>query len=327
MEIDDIESLKLEIFRAFALRPVPPSLGLNSPFRLGTKRAVSGGKRISLGNKLSDIKKDDYRLTVNIQAGEVESVEFRNGVLDMAKGEVDFIHSDRIVAESIPNVVNLNRPLVIGSSVGHPSVAAGSIGLFPRSASNGKRLLLSCAHIIAPNGNRSIDKSVIQPGACDGGISVHTVAALDDYISLNTIGVNYFDAAIAVILPGFNFLPLVHSKLCVNPSVGELPQSGEVVHKIGRTTGSTTGKVYSDRNDNVAVEMLGDTFFFDDLIEIWHPGKVFSLPGDSGSAVFTNKGGAVALLFAGAMSSVGKLSYAHGLTQVFCQLGLDKNLG
>ncbi|BDZ41647.1 hypothetical protein GCM10025865_09460 [Paraoerskovia sediminicola] len=77
---------------------------------------------------------------------------------------------------------------------------------------------------------------------------------------------------------------------------------GESVGKIGRTTGTTAGRVTAIELDDVAVgygDGLG-VLRFDDQIEVEPTQDApFSLGGDSGSLVYRSDGVALGLLFAG----------------------------
>jgi hypothetical protein len=78
-------------------------------------------------------------------------------------------------------------------------------------------------------------------------------------------------------------------------------ESGELVWKVGRTTGLTQGMVSATELDDLTVQYdIGD-LVFDDQIEIGPavPGQPFSMGGDSGSLIVDAQRNAVALLFAG----------------------------
>lgn len=77
-------------------------------------------------------------------------------------------------------------------------------------------------------------------------------------------------------------------------------RSGLTVHKVGRTTGPTSGRVTAFELDNVVVHYDLGNLRFDDQIEIEGAGDhPFSDGGDSGSLIVTDGPEAVALLFAG----------------------------
>ncbi len=75
------------------------------------------------------------------------------------------------------------------------------------------------------------------------------------------------------------------------------------VHKFGRTTSYTVGRVTSIDTDVTVGYETGNFTFQEQIIIVGRGGKSFSAAGDSGSLILersTNK--AVALLFAGSSS-------------------------
>jgi hypothetical protein len=77
-------------------------------------------------------------------------------------------------------------------------------------------------------------------------------------------------------------------------------QVGDVVHKVGRTTGVRHGRVTAFELDGVAVEYDLGVISFDDQIEIEGAGhRALSDAGDSGSLIVDDQLRAAALLFAG----------------------------
>jgi hypothetical protein len=93
-----------------------------------------------------------------------------------------------------------------------------------------------------------------------------------------------------------------------------LTDVGEVVFKVGRTTGPTEGRVTAFELDNVIVNYDRGNLRFDDQIEIEGAGsRTFSDGGDSGSLIVNTRMEAAALLFAGSDSGG---SNGLGLTYV-----------
>ena len=75
---------------------------------------------------------------------------------------------------------------------------------------------------------------------------------------------------------------------------------GDVVHKVGRTTGVRHGRVTAFELDGVAVEYDIGVLTFDDQVEIEGSGtRSFSDAGDSGSLIVDDDMKGAALLFAG----------------------------
>jgi hypothetical protein len=80
----------------------------------------------------------------------------------------------------------------------------------------------------------------------------------------------------------------------------EFVDEGETVHKIGRTTGPTEGRITAFDLDNLVVNYDMGNLRFDNQVEIEGVGdQAFSDGGDSGSLIVNADVEAVALLFAG----------------------------
>jgi hypothetical protein len=93
------------------------------------------------------------------------------------------------------------------------------------------------------------------------------------------------------------------------------PEIGDIVHKSGRTTGYTKGRIIAT-NLTVQVDLgVGMLVRFVDQIVC----DDFSAGGDSGSAVFDDSGNLVGLLFAGSPT----VTILNKIDHVFDQLGID----
>jgi hypothetical protein len=100
---------------------------------------------------------------------------------------------------------------------------------------------------------------------------------------------------------------------------------GEVVSKLGRTSGLTDGRVTAVDIDNLVIRYDIGNLRFDNQIEVEGLGpSPFSRPGDSGALVYTKAGReAVGLIFAGSGQggSNGRgLSFANPVRRVLGQL-------
>jgi hypothetical protein len=100
--------------------------------------------------------------------------------------------------------------------------------------------------------------------------------------------------------------------------------AGDFVYKVGRTTGSTRGRVTAFDVDNVVVAYDAGNLRFDNQIEIEGTGRTsFSDGGDSGSLIVDESMQAVALLFAGGdqggSNGLG-LTYANPIQRVLADL-------
>ena len=89
---------------------------------------------------------------------------------------------------------------------------------------------------------------------------------------------------------------------------------GEIVYKIGRTTGRTRGRVTAVEMDSLRVEYDMGVISFDGQIEI-EPANAgaFSRGGDSGSLIVDERLCAIGLLFAGNGVDA---TYANPITDV-----------
>ena len=163
---------------------------------------------------------------------------------------------------------------------------------------------------------------IVQPGALDGGDpTADRVAKLTRFVRLVPGQANRVDCAIAKLnssiqadvrkLKGIGTLAAAHR---------DDLQIGDVVHKVGRTTGVRHGRVTAFELDDVTVEYDIGMISFDNQIEIEGAGnRSFSDAGDSGSLIVDNQKRAAALLFAGGDhgGSNGKgLTYANPIGAV-----------
>jgi len=217
-----------------------------------------------------------------------------------------------------------NRPLLIGGSVGRTDEnAAGTLGCFA-SFRTGKKndLILSNNHVLAKENDGQNGDRIVQPGRLDGGKArKDLVSKLSKYKKLKKRN-NLVDAAVAE-LEGeveyyYNWLENLGPirGLRTNPI-----EVGDIVYKIGRTTGLTKGRVSAFEMDSVLVEYDQGVLGFDDQIEIEPIGlKPFSLAGDSGSLIVDSNRRAVGLLFAGNDADA---TYANAIGNVLDTLKID----
>lgn len=249
--------------------------------------------------------KKDYRLAVRLQDRALERSDLVASISAKAKGEVDVRYVGRIRARAKPWYQSRQRPLLIGSSTGFLAtgfIMAGTLGCFVRSGSSTALYILSNNHVLADENRYAKGGSIVQPGALDGGSpTADRVAKLTKFVRLETTKTNFVDCAIAKLnasiqadvhkLKGLGTLAGLRS--------GEL-QIGDVVHKVGRTTGVRHGKVTAIELDGVDVEYDIGVVSFDNQIEIEGAGnRSFSDAGDSGSLIVDDEMRAGALLFAG----------------------------
>lgn len=202
---------------------------------------------------------------------------------------------------ALPNPRVRMRPARPGSSIGFLSPLFRMAGTFGALVTDGTDVfVLSNNHVIADENRLPLGSPIVQPGTLDGGTPADAIAELTKFIALKPKG-NTVDAAIARALRRADVSPDV---LHIGPPRGVARASIDMaVHKFGRTTSYTVGRVTSVDTD-VKITYETGTFRFDDqIIIVGRGGKPFSAAGDSGSLILergTNL--AVGLLFAGSSS-------------------------
>jgi hypothetical protein len=247
---------------------------------------------------------------------------------DPAAAEVDVRVIGPVRALSSPAPADLQRrarPLRPGLSVAHPSVTAGTLGGFVRTA--GGLALLSNNHVLAASDAASLGDPVLQPGPADRGTAADRIATLTAFERFTAEGVNRVDAALALLdegvdadpddVPGGPLGRAVPGALDIDPD--------EPVEKVGRTTGHTYGTVTAVEVDGVAVQYDRVVHVFDDQVEVSGRSGAFSAGGDSGSVIWRSRDRApLALLFAGSTTGGprgGGVTFANPLDTVLEVLG------
>jgi hypothetical protein len=280
-----------------------------------------------------------YRLAVRLQRAALDRSPLLEHVVKKARGEVDVRLVGRIDkrqrAIEVPWYQQNQRPLLIGSSIGHHAVTAGTLGAFVR---RGRQVcVLSNNHVLADEGRAKKGDRVLQRAWFDGGTTKsESVGRVSQWVTLRTRGANLVDAALATVDTGIESDPgrlraLVGGKDRRLAGVGpEFVDVGTSVYKVGRTSGATKGRVTAFDLDNVVVNFDVGNLRFDNQIEIEGGGTTaFSDGGDSGSLIVASAGArskdmvAVALLFAGSESGGGNdrgLTYANPIHEVLALL-------
>lgn len=228
-----------------------------------------------------------------------------------------------------PSPIEPYRPVLGGSSIGHPQIGAGTLGCLVEK--DGNHYILSNNHVIAATNKAAVDDPVVQPGPRYGGSAPHdTIATLEPYRSIDfsrdVSNPNRIDAAIAkvgsseqtIVLPEIIDIGIPRSTplSCYTPV---LPDRS--VRKYGQTTMETVGVI---RAIDFAMKMTYNvedrqcTAFFDGQITIEGVNSLpFSEPGDSGSLILdseTHK--PIGLLFGGSNNGDRKVTYANPIELV-----------
>lgn len=163
--------------------------------------------------------------------------------------------------------------------------------------------MLTNNHVIANENANAIGSPIAQPGTLDGGsFPDDEVGVLGKVIKLKTTGTNFVDAAVGDVWDTIEFDTQTIGNLGSLSGlvdVVNLPANA-TVHKVGRTTGQTKGRIRAFDVDNVRVEYDLGVLRFDNQIEIEGAGNApFSDSGDSGSLIVDDELRAIGLLFAG----------------------------
>jgi hypothetical protein len=222
------------------------------------------------------------------------------------------------------------RPLLIGASVGHYRITAGTLGAFVVLRKGGQVRVLSNNHVLADEDRGKKGDAILQPGAYDGGHPPQDrIGGLDRAVKLKPRGTNLVDAALSTVDGAVAYDPRTLRGVGTLSGLARAPVTEtEAVEKLGRTTGHTRGRVTAFELDNVVVGYDVGNLRFDDQIEVEAEGAgSFSQGGDSGSLVFTSdEHGAFGLLFAGSDqggSSGTGLTYLNPFATVLSQLKAD----
>lgn len=270
-----------------------------------------------------------YKLAVRVQKRAFQESRELDLITKQAKGEVEVRYVGRIAKRAAPWYQQRQRPVVIGCSIGHVAVTAGTLGCFVRPRGGGGLCVLSNNHVLANENRGKRGDAIVQPGSLDGGRSPDdAVATLGDFIQVKKSARNHVDCALGELSGGINAQTTKLRGLGKLAGLGDaFLGEGTEVAKIGRTTGLTRGRVTAFEMDNVVVSYDIGNLRFDDQVEIEgaHAGP-FSDGGDSGSLIVSADKGGVALLFAGSDQGGANgqgLTYANPLRTVLDALKVD----
>jgi hypothetical protein len=330
MELDSVRSLKMEygakLSSAFSAEPRGiRAFGVEATT---IDRAAPFVRSAALGIAP---RKDgaDYYLAVRLQVHGVESHPAIEEIISAAGDEVDVQYIGTVSKRQVPWFQTRQRPLLIGSSVGHFQITAGTIGAFVETPDSDTPMILSNNHVLANENQASPGDAILQPGDFDGGQDPgDRVASLADFVSIDLNGANEVDCATATVYSGVDIEPRLLTNVgMLGSPVQDVPLD-DVVEKIGRTTGHTQGRVRAFELDNVVVGFDMGNVRFDGQIEIEGAGAAsFSEGGDSGSIIFTGEErNPFALLFAGSDTGGDNgqgLTYANPLDVVLSKLGVS----
>jgi len=334
MQLESVRSLKASVKASFVAPLSVTGAGRRALALAAQPIGKLAGPRRTVALGIARKGKNDFRLAVRVQRPELLDSPQVEAIVKKAKGEADVRYIGRLIkrmpkAASVPwNQKNV-RPLQIGISIGHFKITAGTLGCFVTRRTDGVVLVLSNNHVLANENNAKIGDAILQPGAFDGGKRPKDVVGkLANFVKLKTTGANLVDCAVASMKSGITFnVNLMKGVGTLAGKGAAFLDEGSEVHKVGRTTDVTHGKVTAFELDNVVVGYdIGD-ISFDNQIEIEGAGdKAFSAGGDSGSLIVDADHKGVALLFAGGDQggSNGKgLTYGNPIQAVLDALKVD----
>jgi hypothetical protein len=329
MELESVRALKAELSENLIQPLIEETRGL-ATFAVSARsldRMTGIRPGIALG--ITRAGPGHYLLAVRIQQRPLESSEtLRTHFLAAAKGEVDYQYVGRVSKRQGGWTQQRQRPLLIGCSIGHFNITAGTLGAFVRRRGSDGVAILSNNHVLADEDRGQPGDAILQPGKYDNGHDpADRVGALLTAIPLVTAG-NLVDAAIASVAEGIGQDADLITGLGPITSVRAAPlETGDEVAKLGRTTGLTHGRVRAFEVDNVVVRYDRGDLSFDRQIEIEGAGaNSFSEGGDSGSLIVDGERRACGLLFAGGDQggANGKgLTYANHIDEVLKALDID----
>jgi len=205
----------------------------------------------------------------------------------------------------LPNPREKIRPAQPGCSVGfrdpqNQFVMAGTFGALVKDKSGA--YILSNNHVLADENRLPVGSPIFQPGLLDhGDPNTDSIANFTRSVPLQANAPNQVDCAIAKLIK-----PSLARKdvLFIGPPQGTVTAAIDMsVHKFGRTTSYTAGRVTSIDTDVTVQYETGNFTFAGQIIIVGTAGAAFSGSGDSGSLIMERpSNAAVGLLFAGSAS-------------------------
>ncbi|MGA8808797.1 MAG: hypothetical protein WB973_13055 [Thermoanaerobaculia bacterium] len=243
-----------------------------------------------------------------------------------ASGEIDLRYTGAIrpLGSAAPTTTTGCH---IGASVAHHRCTAGTLGFFA-AKHDGTTGIVSNNHVLAMSDEGNDEDEIVQPSPSDGGERPRDVIARLDgtYPRLNR-GKVRVDCAFARLMRDVEYDALALGGMQKLSITTAKPEEHTEVCKIGRTTGTTFGRISAFELDGVAVHYDRWRIRLDGQVEIESTnGKPFSRGGDSGSLVFSLPARQpIGLLFAssllGGAGNAG-LTYANRIDDVLSELGV-----
>lgn len=232
----------------------------------------------------------------------------------------DVIEIGKVQQESMTQKV---RPAMPGSGLAHIKVSVGTFGCLVLKKQDPKSLyILSNSHVLADAGTARLGDKIIQPGRYDGGKApTDIIAKLSDFkpFVFGKNGYpNFIDAAIAKV-PASKVVMAIRIIGRAPTGVSKFLRRGMNVHKVGRTTDYTVGKI-TDINYRLYLKYKkpgGKSGFVGLKDQVLC--TRYTAAGDSGAVVMNTRGKLIGLHFAGSQSA----SIFNRIEHVFRQLDLE----
>jgi hypothetical protein len=333
MELESVRALKAELLERIVPPIVTEALAVGRLGIAARSLATAAGPQPAIALGVAPGKrKGDFRIAVRVQrrglagapiAGALSRIE------GLSRGEHDTRVIGRVRKRVVPWHQRRQRPLLIGASIGHFAITAGTLGAIALHRPSGEPVLLSNNHVLADENRGAIGDDIIQPGNADGGRKRRDrVGSLLAFQRLHTGRANMIDAAVATMRNDMEFDPVTLADLGELGGARTAPvDPGEAVHKVGRTTGLTHGRITAVELDGVVVEFEIGNVSFDNQIEIESTGDgPFSAGGDSGSVIVDRRLEGIGLLFAGSDTggrNGAGLTFANEIGRVLDTLKLE----
>jgi hypothetical protein len=214
------------------------------------------------------------------------------------------------------------RPAHPGCSVGYKDpdpkfTVAGTFGALVKDGKNS--YILSNNHVLADEDRLPPGSPIFQPGLLDeGDINSDQIAELTRAVALQVKGPNDVDCAIAKLMK-----PSLASKeiLFIGAPQGTTDaQIDMTVHKFGRTSGYTVGRITGINTDIALPYDIGLLTFANQILIVGLGAASFAAQGDSGALILERSSNrAVALLVGGTRSHV----YANHIGDVLQALNVS----
>lgn len=217
-----------------------------------------------------------------------------------------------------PTYTSKQRPCQPAYSIGHYNITAGTFGCLVRERDCWGEYILSNNHVLANSNEALKGDPILQPGSFDGGtLWGDVIARLHKYVPLHFNSWNSYnlvDAALAKPIDGSKIIAPIAG--LETPNGTEEATLGMSVIKSGRTTGVTTGTVWSVNVTVTVVGYSGGWALFKNQILT----GAMSAGGDSGSLLLSQSDHkAVGLLFAGSPW----VTVHNNITNVLMALDID----